>query len=119
MNNIILFIVSVSSVTASSIFWKFSAAQILKTSGGGSLLLKQATNPCFIIGWGFYLFATFLWVYLLSKYEYSKIYPLFVGICIILSLITGLIFFKENTGMLYKIIGAALIICGSLFIVNS
>jgi len=119
MSPIIWFFIAISSSVASSIFWKFSARQILSTSNGSNLLLKQCTNTWFIVGWLFYLLATFLWVYLLSKYEFSKIYPIFVGACIILSLITGLIFFKENTGMLYKSMGAALIICGIVLITRS
>lgn len=116
MKNIILFIVSVSLVGISAIAWKISFMQVLKDSGGGSLLFKQLTNLWYIIGWILFIAATFLWVYLLSKYEYSKIYPIYVGVCIILSQIIGFVFFKENTGMLYKIVGAALIIGGALFI---
>lgn len=119
MSPIIWFFIAISSSIASAIFWKFSAQQILSTSSGSNLLLQQCTNVWFIVGWFFYILATFLWVYLLSKYEFSKIYPIFVGSCMILSLITGLIFFKENTGMLYKAIGAALIICGITFITRS
>lgn len=119
MKNIILFIVSVSLVGASSISWKISFMQVLKNSSSDSLFLQQLTNLWYLVGWVLFISATFLWVYLLSKYEYSKIYPIYVGVCIILSLIIGFIFFKENTGMLYKTIGAALIICGSLLIARA
>jgi multidrug transporter EmrE-like cation transporter len=119
MENIVLFIISVSLICASSVSWKISFAQVLKSFDGSSLLLRQFTNLWYIAGWIFYILATFLWVYLLGKYEYSKIYPIFVGVCIILSLIAGLVFFKENTGMLYKTTGAALIICGAILIAKS
>lgn len=119
MKNIILFIISVSLVGVSSISWKISFMQVSKNLGDGTLLFKQLTNLWYIVGWILFISATFLWVYLLSKYEYSKIYPIYVGVCIILSLIIGFIFFKENTGMLYKTTGAALIICGALLIARS
>ncbi len=119
MKNIILFFISVSLVGASSIVWKVSFARVLKASGGKNLLMNQLTDLWFIVGWILFLVATFLWVYLLSKYEYSKIYPIYVGVCILLSLIIGFVFFKENTGMLFKIIGATLIICGITFITKS
>ena len=108
MKNIILFIILVLSVTVSSVFWKISSNQIIKMSSGSNLLFKQFTNPSYLLGWFFYFLATFLWIYLLGKYEYSKLYPVYVGVCIIMSLIIGLVFFKENTGMIYKIIGSAL-----------
>ena len=98
MKNIILFIVFISSSVASSVLWKFSSNQLLKMSSGSITFLKQCTNLWYVCGWFFYMLATFLWIYLLSQYEYSKIYPIFVGSGLILSLITGLIFFKENTG---------------------
>ncbi len=119
MKNIILFAISIVSVNASSIFWKISFNQVLKTFDGGSLFLKQLTNFWYFMGWFFYILATFLWIYLLSKYEYSKAYPILVGACIILSLIAGIIFFKENSGMLCKTVGAALIICGAFLIARS
>ncbi len=119
MNSIVLFFVTIFSTVASQICWKVSSMQVLKVFDSRSLLIKQSTNIWFIVGWILYLFATFLWVYLLSKYEYSKIYPIFVGACIVLSLIIGFVFFKENTGMLYKTIGAALIICGITIITRS
>jgi multidrug transporter EmrE-like cation transporter len=99
MKSIILFLIATLSASTSSAFWKLSAKQILKTTNRNNLLLEQLTNLWFILGWIFYFFATFLWIYLLGKYDFSKIYPIFVGSCIVLSLITGLIFFKENTGM--------------------
>jgi|SRR5579863_10547341 len=119
MNGIIIFFIATSSTVFSQICWKISFKQVLQLSDGHSLLWKQFTNLWFILGWVFYLLATFLWVYLLSKYELSKIYATFVGTCIILSLIVGFIFFKENTGMLYKTIGTVLIICGITLITRS
>ncbi|MCE3268668.1 MAG: hypothetical protein K0R49_920 [Burkholderiales bacterium] len=119
MNPVVWFFIAISSSVASSIFWKYSAREILKLSSNVNLLHKQVTSLWYIVGWFFYLLATFLWIYLLGKYDFSKIYPIFVGSCIVLSLITGLIFFKENTGMLYKTIGAVLIICGITFITKS
>jgi|SRR6185437_4594520 len=119
MNGIIIFFIATSSTVFSQICWKISSRQVLQLSDGHSLLLKQFTNLWFIVGWVFYLLATFLWVYLLSKYEYSKIYPIYVGVCIVLSLMVGFIFFKENTGMFYKTVGSALIICGITLITRS
>jgi multidrug transporter EmrE-like cation transporter len=119
MNGIIIFFIATSSTVFSQICWKISSRQVIQLSDGHSLLLKQFSNIWFIIGWVFYLLATFLWVYLLSKYELSKIYSIYVGTCIIMSLVIGFIFFKENTGMLYKTIGTVLIICGIALITKS
>lgn len=118
MKNIILFIIFISSSVGSSVLWKISSNQLLKISDVGNLFLTQITNLWYILGWLCYMLATFLWIYLLSQYEFSRIYPVFVGSCIILSLITGLFFFRENTDMIYKIVGATLIICGTILVVK-
>ena len=117
--NIIIFIITAVLLVVGQALWKIAAGQIAGASGIISTILKLVMNLQFITGCVFYALATGLWIYLLGQYEYSKIYPVFVGTCIIVSLIAGYIFFKENTVLIYKIIGSTLILCGIVIVTRN
>lgn len=119
MKNIILFIITTVILIASQMFWKIASGQIGGSSGIINITLKLIKNMWFVSGSIMYILATGLWIYVLSQYEYSKIYPIFVATCLILSLIAGSIFFKENAGMLYKMVGVGFLICGIVIIARS
>lgn len=119
IKNIILFIITTALLVSGQAFWKTASAQVGEIPEITSLLLKLATNLFFITGCVFYAVATGLWIYLLGQYEYSKIYPIFVGTCVIISLIAGIIFFRENTGIAYKALGATFIVGGIIIITRA
>ena len=119
IKNLILFIVTTSLLVTGQAFWKIASSQITGTVGTFNLLLNLVTNVFFLTGCAFYFVATGLWIYLLGQYDYSKIYPIFVSTCIILSLIMGSLLFQENTGTSYKIFGVILILCGVIVIAKS
>jgi drug/metabolite transporter (DMT)-like permease len=68
------------------------------------------TSPYMLSGLFIYMFATVFWMYLLGKYDYSFIYPLF-SITYVLSFIFAYFLFNE-TITLYKVIGVMFIILG-------
>jgi multidrug transporter EmrE-like cation transporter len=116
IKNIIIFFITTTLLVVGQALWKISSGQLTDISGIKNIFLKLIVNLPFITGCSFYIIATGLWIYLLGQYDYSKIYPIFVGTCIILSLIVGLIFFKENTGVVNKIIGSVVILCGVVIV---
>ena len=61
-----------------------------------------------------YFLATVYWVYLLSKYEYSYIYPL-TSMVYLISFIFAIFVFKENVNI-YRWLGVFLIIAGVISI---
>lgn len=61
-----------------------------------------------------YLIATVYWMYLLGRYEYSYIYPLF-SMTYIISIIFAAVFFNESI-TLFKVIGVLFIITGVVII---
>ena len=116
IKNLIIFIITTVLLVVGQALWKISSGQLSDISGIKNILLKLLFNLPFVTGCIFYVIATGLWIYLLGQYDYSKIYPVFVGTCIILSLIVGLFFFKENTDFFNKIIGSVVILCGIIIV---
>lgn len=118
IRNIIFFLVTTSLLVVGQALWKVASGQLSGAVQNGviSLLIKLITNIPFIVGCIFYILATGLWIYLLGQYEYSKIYPVFVGTCVILALIVGCLFFGENQHLWNKVIGSIVIIIGVFII---
>lgn len=117
-----IFLAAIGSflITLGQVFWKIAIDK------NGGLL-----NPAFTISKNFinifssiymisgliiYTFATLLWMYLLGKYQYSYIYPMF-SMAYIFSFIFAIFLFGEVVS-LYKWIGVFLIICG-VFLIGS
>lgn len=120
IKNTILFLVTTSLLVVGQALWKIASGQLTGAAQNGVviLLMKLITNIPFIVGCIFYVFATGLWIYLLGQYEYSKIYPIFVGTCVILALIVGSFFFGESQHLWNKVIGSIVIIIGIYIITN-
>ena len=119
IKNTVLFIITTTLLVTGQALWKIAAAQIREVSGAMNIILKLSTNVSFLTGCIFYVIATGLWIYLLGQYEYSKIYPIFVGTCVIISLIAGIVFFRENTGIFHKALGAVFIVGGIIIITRA
>ncbi len=71
----------------------------------------------FILGILCYGSSFVTWMFLLSKQDLSRIYPLTVGIVYALIMIASVVFFHEQF-TLYKVIGVILIGLGVLFLVK-
>jgi uncharacterized membrane protein len=72
------------------------------------------SSPYMLSGILIYFVATVFWMYLLGKFEYSFIYPLFSMTYIISFIFASLVFHESITA--YKIIGVVLIMAGVFFI---
>lgn len=106
-------------LSGGQILWKVSATKVVNVNGLISIVEKLLGDFHFIAGCILYLLATGLWIYLLGKYEYSKIYPVFVGLCVLMSLVVGQIILQENGNFIEKFAGSALIIIGVGIVVRS
>jgi drug/metabolite transporter (DMT)-like permease len=104
-------------ITLGQVLWKLA---LLKTkfSFSSDITIRKVINlifsPYMIFGIIIYFFATVFWIYLLDKFEYSKIYPT-LAIAYLFALIFAYFIFKENIGW-NKISGVFLIISGILII---
>jgi multidrug transporter EmrE-like cation transporter len=117
MNSIILILLSV----VLGVFGQISLKQGLKQVGKLELrelatakILYLLEEKFILLGIFLYIFATLIWLVVLSQEEISFAYPL-VAIGYIIVAILGKIFFDENLS-LFRIIGILLIVFGVYFI---
>jgi multidrug transporter EmrE-like cation transporter len=96
-----------------------SSSPSSRNQWAGKFSNGASTNLFFLLGCVFYVAASGLWIYLLGQFDYSRIYPMFIGTCIILLLIAGILFFRENTGIMYKLIGSMFILGGVIIITRA
>lgn len=108
-------------MNSGQIFWKMA---IIKNGGlikeNVSLInniIQLLMSPYMLAGIFIYGGASIFWIYLISKYELSFIYPL-LGMTFIFSLFFGALIFNENITLL-RIIGVVLITIGIYFIGKS
>lgn len=115
IKNVILFILTTTLLVLGQSLWKIASNSNLVSNSHLSLIeigCKTLINPYFIAGSICYVIATALWVYLLGQYEFSKIYPIFVGACVIISILISMLIFKEYNNILPKVLGSCIIIIG-------
>jgi len=89
----------VSLLTAGNVLWKFGL-----TNMGGFFVNDKTflgsirelfVSPYIWMGALLYIFGTLFWFTLLSKYNFSYVYPM-ISIAYVLGAIAGIIFFKET-----------------------
>jgi uncharacterized membrane protein len=105
-------------IVLGQVFWKIAIDKSGGLFSNDVSLLRSSLNllrsPWMIGGLLIYFLATVYWVYLLSKYEYSYIYPL-TSMVYLISFIFAIFVFKENVNI-YRWLGVFLIIAGVIFI---
>lgn len=114
MNYLLLFI-NIIMLVSGQVLWKIGVSKMqfqLSLKG----VIEAVLNPYILCGGIIYVLATIIWLYLLSKAEISKIYPL-QSLCYVFGAIAGVIIFKECF-TLNKIFGLILILSGAVLIVS-
>ena len=113
MNYLLLFI-NIIMLVSGQVLWKIGVSKIhLELSPKG--IIEALLNPYILGGGIMYVFATVIWLYLLSRTELSKIYPL-QSLCYVFGAIAGVILFKEcfilnkAFGLIFILTGAGLIV---------
>lgn len=117
MKVLIMGLICAFLISVGQVFWKLALIREQITFSkyfAWKELKNLAFSPYMILGIIIYFIATILWIYLLNKFEYSKIYPIIASAYVYAILFSYLIF-KENIGM-NKIIGILFIIGGIIFI---
>ncbi len=118
--NTLIFFLTASLLVVGQALWKIASIKLMNKQYTTvfAKFIYLLTNIPFLSGVIFYIIATVMWIYLLGRFEYSKIYPVFVGTCVILSIVVGYLFFNEIFNIRYKLVGASFIILGIYFIVK-
>jgi len=109
----LLLFLNIIMLVSGQVLWKIG---IGKSSFNFSItgIIDMFFNPYILGGGIIYVFATVIWIYILSKEELSRIYPL-QSLCYIGGILAGVLIFKECF-TLNKGLGAIFIIIGTFII---
>lgn len=116
----IIALLSISLGALAQYFLKIGASSTLNATENNSMfahLLNLLGNPHFLGGIASYGISLVLWLYVLSKWDLSKAYPL-VSLGYVFTAILGYFFLNESLNI-YRILGLAFIISGVIFISQS
>ena len=101
-----------SFIAGGQILWKLGLEKVHISAFTD--VLKFITGPYFIVGAVLYLGATAVWLYVLSRFEFSYVYPM-ASIGYVIALIMGRLIFHEVIHA-NRIIGVVVIIIGIIII---
>ena len=113
MHAIILSLLCSLMLAIGQICWKLAlAGQTL--SWNLSQIFALVFKPLFIAGVLLYCIATIFWIYLLSKYELSYIYPM-IAFAYVFGAVLSIVVLKEHvslirmSGIMFVVVGVAII----------
>lgn len=109
----VLLFINIIMLVCGQVLWKLG---IGKSDLSFSLkgFINLISNPYILGGGIIYVFATIIWVYILSQEEISRVYPL-QSLCYVFGTLAGVLIFKEcftaskGIGLVFIIIGAFII----------
>jgi len=109
----LLIFINICLLLLGQVIWKIGTKSInfeMTLKGIFNLIF----NPYIIAGGIVYVIASLVWIYILSKEDLSKVYPL-QSLCYVFGAIIGIFLFKESMNAL-KILGLTLIAIGAFII---
>ncbi|OZU88379.1 hypothetical protein CIL03_12075 [Virgibacillus indicus] len=106
--NYILLIINILFLVSGQMLWKTGMSQI--GPWGAGTLIDVIKSPYIIGGGMIYVFATVLWLYILTKMPFSIAYP-FQSLAYVLGVFIGFAIFKETVTPT-QWAGAAVIVFG-------
>ncbi|WP_154663549.1 EamA family transporter [Neobacillus dielmonensis] len=96
--------------------WKYGLENVQLHGGVIQKFFQIVFSPLILLGFGLYIIATVIWMYLLSKLPLSFLYPL-QSLAYVLALFISLFIFKEQIPMT-RWIGTGVIMFGVYLIVR-
>lgn len=109
----LLLMINICMLVCGQVLWKIGMSKIdFQMSFKG--MVRVLFNPCIFSGAIIYVLATAIWLYLLSKEQLSRIYPL-QSLCYVAGAFAGIVIFKESLTM-QKALGLLLILAGAVLV---
>ncbi|WP_315116225.1 EamA family transporter [uncultured Clostridium sp.] len=109
----LLLIINIFMLVCGQVLWKIGMSKIDFQISFKSII-NTLFNPYIFSGGIIYVFATVIWLYLLSKEQLSRIYPL-QSLCYIAGAFAGIIIFNESL-TISKTLGLLLIFSGAVLV---
>ena len=112
----ILLGINILLLATGQILWKLGTMKVSFTASFKGIM-ELIFNPYILGGGGLYVVAIVLWLYILSKAELSKVYPI-QSLCYVLGTMAGVFIFNEKFTT-NKFLGLSFIILGAFFIAKN
>lgn len=109
----LLLMINIFMLVCGQVLWKIGMNKV-HFQMSFKRIIAVLFNPYVLSGGVIYIFATIIWLYLLSKEQLSRIYPL-QSSCYIVGAFAGIIIFNESL-TISKVIGLLLIFLGAVLI---
>jgi drug/metabolite transporter (DMT)-like permease len=116
LNQIVLLVVYAGCLSAGQLVFKLASEAVVGLSLAESLP-RLLLTPAFYVACLFYVLATFLWVWLLSRIPLSQAYP-FVMLALIFVPLLNWYFFAEVPSLTYWL-GVGLVVSGLVVIASA
>lgn len=111
----VLLFINIIMLVCGQVLWKIGIGKSDFTFSPKGII-NMIANPYILGGGIIYVFATVIWIYILSKEELSKVYPL-QSLCYVVGALAGVIIFKDHF-TLNKALGLVFIVIGAFVIVS-
>lgn len=109
-----LIIINALLMSLGQILFKY-ASLFMNSKGTSTLIEKYLYNPWLLFAIFTYGLATLLWVYILTSFKLSVVYPVTIGLSYVLTLAGAYFIFGEPLGFLGGV-GIMLILVGIIFV---
>lgn len=110
---ILLILANIIFLVIGQTFWKYGSTK-LEMSNTLTGIISMICSPWIIMGGVFFVLGTFIWIYLLSKYPLSLLYPL-QSLAYVFGLIIAAVIFHEHIS-LTRWMGVFIILVGVYFV---
>lgn len=91
--------------------WRSNSVEHAQVAGFGTHLLRFLTDPVILSAYGAALFASFAWLYVVTRLPLTVAFPAYIGITFVMVLFGGWFFLAETLSAT-KIIAVILILAG-------
>ena len=91
--------------------WRSNAAEDFVAASFPQYLIKFLTDPVILSAYAAALFASFAWLYVVTKLPLTVAFPVYIGVTFAMVLLGGWFFLGETLST-PKIIAVMLILCG-------
>ncbi len=112
----VLILINILCLVLGQTAWKYGLENLQLNGNVIQKFFQIVFSPLILLGFALYIFATVIWMYLLSKLPLSFLYPI-QSIAYVIALFIGLLLFKEQIPVT-RWIGTGVILVGVYLVVK-
>lgn len=98
--------------------WRSTSVEHIQVASFSAYLVRFLTDPVILSAYGAALFASFAWLYVITRLPLAVAFPVYIGVTFVMVLFGGWLFLAESMTVT-KVIAALLILAGIALGLNS